>query len=308
MSDIEITGELFEPLSDAERPGSESIARPSASYWKDAWLRFRRDKLAVGSLVLLVLIGLAAIIYPELSSYQYDGQDLAVQNQGPSAAHAFGTDKFGRDILVRVCYGARISLTVGLVAAFINMLVGVIYGGASGYFGGRVDMVMMRIVDIILGLPQLLYTILIMMFLGNTIQSIILALCLTYWTGTARIVRTQVLSLKNQEYALAAKVLGASDARIIFRHLIPNSMGPIIVTVTFLIPQAIFSEAFLSFLGIGIQIPQASWGTLVNDAIPTIFTQPYQMLFPALAISLTIFALNFIGDGLRDALDPRLKR
>jgi oligopeptide transport system permease protein len=308
MSDIEITGELFSPLPDSERPGSESIARPSASYWKDAWTRFRRDALAMASLVILLAIALAAILYPMLTTYQYDGQDLAIQNLGPSPAHWFGTDKFGRDILVRVCYGARISLTVGLVAAAINMIVGVVYGGISGYFGGRVDMVMMRIVDILIGLPSLLYIILIMMFLGNTVQSILLALCLTYWIGTARMVRTQVLSLKNQEYALAAKVLGASDAQVIFRHLIPNSMGPIIVTVTFLIPQAIFSEAFLSFLGIGIQVPMASWGTLVNDAIPTLFTQPYQMLFPAIAISLTIFSFNFIGDGLRDALDPRLKR
>jgi len=169
-------------------------------------------------------------------------------------------------------------------------------------------MVMMRIVDILIGLPSLLYIILIMMFLGNTVQSILIALCLTYWIGTARMVRTQVMTLKNQEFALAAKVLGASDLRILLKHLIPNSMGPIIVTVTFLIPSAIFSEAFLSFLGIGIQVPMASWGTLVNEAIPTIFTQPYQMLFPALAISITIFALNFVGDGLRDALDPRLKR
>jgi oligopeptide transport system permease protein len=308
MSDITLADELFSPLGDEARPSSESIARPSASYWKDAWTRFRRDKLAMASLVILAFISLVAIAYPMLTTYQYDGQDLAVQNQGPSPAHAFGTDKFGRDLLVRVCYGARISLTVGLVAAAINMIVGVIYGGISGYFGGRVDMVMMRIVDILIGLPSLLYIILIMMFLGNTVQSIIIALCLTYWISTARMVRTQVLSLKNQEYALAAKVLGASDLQIIFKHLIPNSMGPIIVTVTFLIPQAIFSEAFLSFLGIGIQIPKASWGTLVNDAIPSLFTQPYQMLFPAVAISVTIFALNFIGDGLRDALDPRLKR
>jgi len=308
MSDIIASDELFAPLPDSERPGSDSIARPSVSYWKDAWARFRRDRLAIGALAVLAAITVAAIVLPMVTPYEYDGQDLAAQNTPPSPAHWFGTDKFGRDIMVRVCYGARISLTVGIVAAAINMVVGVIYGGISGYFGGRVDMVMMRVVDILIGLPSLLYIILIMMFLGNTIQSIILALCLTYWINTARMVRTQVISLKGQEYALAAKVLGASDAQVIFKHLIPNSMGPIIVTVTFLIPQAIFSEAFLSFLGIGIQIPMASWGTLVNEAIPTLFTQPYQMLFPAIAISLTIFALNFIGDGLRDALDPRLKR
>jgi len=168
--------------------------------------------------------------------------------------------------------------------------------------------VLMRIVDILTGVPSLLYIILIMMFLGNTLQSILIALCLTYWIGTARMVRSQVLSLKNQEFALAAKALGASDARILFRHLIPNSMGPIIVTVTFLIPAAIFSEAFLSFLGIGIQVPMASWGTLASEAIPSIFSYPYQILVPTLAISLTMFSFNFIGDGLRDALDPRLKQ
>lgn len=308
MSDIDIPEHLFRPLSEEDRPGTDEIARPSASYWQDAWRRFRRDRLAVLGLVVLSLVFAVAIFYPMLSPYEYDGQNFEIQNQGPSAAHWCGTDKFGRDILVRLCYGARISLTVGLVAAAINMVAGVLYGGVSGYFGGRVDMIMMRVVDVLIGLPSLLYIILIMLFLGNTIQSILLALCLTYWINMARMVRTQVLSLKNQEYALAAKVLGASDFKVITRHLIPNSMGPIIVTVTFLIPQAIFSEAFLSFLGIGIQVPMASWGTLVNEAIPTIFTQPYQMLFPAIAISLTIFSFNFIGDGLRDALDPRLKR
>jgi oligopeptide transport system permease protein len=169
-------------------------------------------------------------------------------------------------------------------------------------------MIMMRIVDMMISIPDLLYIILVMMFLGNSIQSILIALCITSWIGTARIVRSQVITLKYQEYALASRSIGSSNLRILFKHLIPNSMGPIIVTVTFLVPSAIFSEAFLSFLGIGIQVPIASWGTLVNDAIPTLFTQPYQMLFPALAISITMFSLNFIGDGLRDALDPRLKK
>jgi len=302
------TDYLFSPLGPNDREGTETIARPSRTYWQDAWTRLRRDPLAMIGLATLAIIFLVAIAYPPLSPYGYDEQHIEFRNQRPGAEHWFGTDKFGRDIFVRVCYVARISLSVGIVAAAINMVVGVLYGGISGYMGGRVDMVMMRIVDILIGLPSLLYIILIMMFLGNTVQSILIALCLTYWIGTARMVRTQVMTLKNQEFALAAKVLGASDLRILLKHLIPNSMGPIIVTVTFLIPSAIFSEAFLSFLGIGIQVPMASWGTLVNEAIPTIFTQPYQMLFPALAISITIFALNFVGDGLRDALDPRLKR
>lgn len=299
--------ELFERLDDTQKK-KDKIVRPSKSYWQDAWARLKKDPLAMIGIVTIAIIVVFAIFGPMLSPYTYDGQNIIDQNQGPTLKHIFGTDKFGRDIFVRTLYGARISLSIGVVAAAINLGIGVVYGGISGYFGGRVDMVMMRIVDILIGIPSLLYIILIMMFLGNTVTSILIALCLTYWIGTARMVRSQVLSLKHQEYTLAARVIGASDIRILFKHLIPNSMGPIIVTVTFLIPSAIFNEAFLSFLGIGIQVPMASWGTLANDAIPTLFTYPYQMLFPSLAISVTMFALNFIGDGLRDALDPRLKK
>ncbi|MET3696880.1 oligopeptide transport system permease protein [Bacillus oleivorans] len=304
----DIPDELFERLGDSRKRNNEAIVRPRKTYWQDAWSRFRKDPLAMIGLCVVIIITLAAIIGPMLSPYTYDGQNLGNGNQGPSAEHWFGTDKFGRDIFTRTLYGARISLTIGFVAAAINMVIGVIYGGISGYFGGRVDMIMMRVVDMLIAIPDLLYIILMMMFLGNSLQSIIIALCITSWIGTARIVRSQVITLKHQEYALAARCIGESKSRILFRHLLPNSIGPIIVTVTFLVPSAIFSEAFLSFLGIGIQVPIASWGTLVNDAIPTIFTEPYQMLFPALAISVTMFSLNFIGDGLRDALDPRLKK
>lgn len=304
----DIPDELFEKLDHSIKLENEKISRPSKSYWEDAWSRFRKDPLAMMGLSIVILITLAAIFGPFLSEYTYDGQNIENGNQGPSSDHWFGTDKFGRDIFVRTLYGARISLIIGIAAAAINMVIGVLYGGISGYFGGRIDMIMMRIVDMLIGIPDLLYIILVMMFLGNSLQSILIALCITSWIGTARIVRSQVITLKHQEYALAARSIGSSKFRILFKHLFPNSMGPIIVTVTFLVPSAIFSEAFLSFLGIGIQVPIASWGTLVNDAIPTLFTEPYQMLFPALAISITMFSLNFIGDGLRDALDPRLKK
>ena len=307
MNNLELTPDLFEKLDLADSSDA-AFVRPSKSYWQDAWIRFRRDPLATAGLVTLFLIAALAIFGPVFSHYTYDGQDIASQNQWPSMLHWFGTDKFGRDIFIRTLYGARISLSIGFVTAIINFFIGTIYGGIAGYFGGRIDMVMMSIVDFLIGIPSLLYIILIMMFLGNTLQSILLALCLTYWTGTARMVRSQVLSLKNQEFALAAQAIGSSDLRILFRHLIPNSMGPIIVTISFLIPTAIFSEAFLSFLGIGIQVPMASWGTLASEAIPSLFSYPYQMLIPTLAISITMFALNFIGDGLRDALDPRLKK
>ncbi len=299
--------ELFSPLGDGARE-NETIARPSTTYWQDVWYRFRRDPMAMIGLVILVIITIAAIIGPMLSPYAYDQTDFFGGDMGPSAQHWFGTDKLGRDIFVRVLYGARISLTVGFVAAVINLIIGVLYGGLSGYIGRRLDMLLMRIVDILIGLPSLLYIILIMMVLGSTIQSIVLALCITSWIGTARVVRSQVMTLKSSEYALAARLAGVGNFDILLRHLIPNCMGPIIVSTAFLIPSAIFSEAFLAFLGIGIQVPMASWGTLANEAIPTLSSRPYQMLFPVLAICLTMFALNFIGDGLRDALDPRLKK
>ena len=312
----------YQPLDKASI-SADQISRPSVSYWKDAWRRFRRDKLAVFGLVMLLIVSLFAIFGPMFCPYAYDESDFLSIAQwpskahwfgtanalsGPTAAHWFGTDIFGRDVLSRVLYGARISLSIGVVAALVNMVIGVLYGGIAGYFGGKVDNVMMRIVDIIIALPSLLYTILLMMLMGSNVRSILIALCLSSWVGTARITRSQVVSLKHQEYALAAKLAEASDFQILLRHLLPNAMGPIIVSVMFLIPGAIFSEAFLSFLGIGIQKPMASWGSLANDAIGTLTSAPYQMFFPIAAISLTMFSLNFIGDGLRDALDPKLKK
>ncbi len=302
----EIQRSMFVSLDSSEK-STDDILRESRTYWQTAWRKLAKDPLAMAGIIFLAILMLLAIFGPMLSPYAYDAQDYSVRNEGPSLQHPCGTDKMGRDIFVRILYGARISLTVGFVAAIISLGIGILYGGIAGYFGGKVDMIMMRFVDLLIGIPSLLYIILLMMFLGNNIGSILLAICITSWTGTARLVRSQVLSLKHQDYVLAARALGASDKMILFRHLIPNSIGMIIVTVTLLVPQVIFQEAFLSFLGIGIQVPVASWGTLANDAIPTLFTRPYQMLFPALAISFTMFALNFLGDGLRDALDPRLQ-
>ncbi|MDR3052214.1 MAG: ABC transporter permease [Oscillospiraceae bacterium] len=302
-----LPAEDFAPLGDADRE-NEQIARPSTTYWQDVWARFRRDPLAMAGLCVLILVALAAIFGPMLSPFSYEDVDFLNGDMGPSSAHWFGTDRLGRDIFVRVLYGARISLTVGVVAAVINLVIGVLYGGIAGFIGRRVDMVLMRIVDILIGLPSLLYIILIMMALGSSIQSIVLALCFTSWIGTARVVRSEVMMLKSSEYALAARLTGASDFDILLHHLIPNCMGPIIVSTAFLIPSAIFSEAFLAFLGIGIQVPMASWGTLANEAIAALSSRPYQMFFPVAAICVTMFSLNFIGDGLRDALDPRLKK
>lgn len=222
--------------------------------------------------------------------------------------YILGTDGLGRDILTRLMYGARISLTVAFIAALVNLFIGIIYGGISAYMGGNVDNIMMRIVDIISTIPLTLYVILIMVFLNSGFLSIIIALGSVYWVNMARIVRGQILSLKEQEFVYAAKTIGTSTWNILIKHLVPNAMGPIIVTATMLIPSAIFIEAFMSFIGLGVAAPMASWGTMCNDALETLRTSPYQLLTPSLAICLTMFAFNFVGDGLRDALDPKLRK
>lgn len=223
-------------------------------------------------------------------------------------SYLFGTDALGRDILTRLMYGTRVSLLVAFVAAGVNLILGIVYGGISGYFGGRVDMAMMRVVDIISTIPLTLYVILIMVLMGAGLQSIMVALGTTYWVDMARVVRGQVLSLKQQEFVLAAKTIGSSAKTVLLAHLIPNAMGSILVTVTMLIPSAIFMEAFLGFLGIGLQPPLASLGTMCNDATENLRTCPYQLFIPALVIVLIMFAFNFVGDGLRDALDPKLRK
>lgn len=301
-----IEDEMLIPLLESEK-NKEFIAVESRSYFQDVWLRFKRNKLAIAGLVFILIIAALAVMGPIFSEYSYDGVDLANINQQPSLEHWFGTDFLGRDIYVRILYGARISLSVGFLVALFNMLVGTTYGGISGYFGGLTDLIMMRIVEMIYAMPTLLYVILIMMFFGGSIFTVVFAIGISSWIRMARIVRAQVLSLKEQEFILAARIIGSNKKRILFRHLLLNSMGPILVTVTLNVPAAIFMEAFLSFVGVGISIPMASWGTLANEALPAIFSRPYQLFFPLAAISLTMFALNFVGDGLSDAVDPKRK-
>lgn len=300
----ELSDDMFEKLSDSEK-NNEFIAVQSKTYFQDAWAHFKKNKLALVSLCFLLVMVALAILVPLFSPYTYDGQDLTLRNDPPSLNHPLGTDKFGRDIFVRLMYGARISLSVGFAAAFINLFLGVVYGGVCGYFGGKLDMVLMRIADIIYSIPSMLYVIMVMLIFGSNIFSVLLALSVSGWIGMARQVRTQVMSLKEREYAQAARVMGASHRRILFKHLITNSIGPIIVNTTLMVPQAIFTEAFLAFVGIGISIPQSSWGTMANEARSLIQSYPIQMLWPVLAISLTMLSLNFIGDGLNEALDPR---
>lgn len=237
-----------------------------------------------------------------------DGKELTNQEKIRNKTYLLGTDGLGRDLFIRIVYGARISLLVGFFAAFINFVVGVFYGAIAGYFGGAVDNIMMRVIDVLDSIPMTLYVILIMVVVGPGITSIILALGLTFWVKMARIVRGQVLTLKQQEFVKAAIVTGADTKRIIIKHLIPNMMGPIMVNIAMQIPSAIFNEAFLSFVGLGISAPMASWGTLCNDALAGIYVYPYQMVFPAIAISVTILTFNLFSDGLRDAFDPKQRK
>lgn len=237
-----------------------------------------------------------------------DGTPLTEQIKLRNHTYLLGTDGLGRDLFIRIVYGARISLLVGFFAAFINFVVGVFYGAIAGYFGGTIDNIMMRIIDVLDSIPMTLYVILIMVVVGPGITSIILALGLTFWVKMARIVRGQVLTLKQQEFVKAAIVTGADTKRIIVKHLIPNMMGPIMVNIAMQIPSAIFNEAFLSFVGLGISAPMASWGTLCNDALAGIYVYPYQMIFPAIAISVTILTFNLFSDGLRDAFDPKQRK
>ncbi len=299
-----LTDDMFELLDDSEK-NSEFIAIESKTFFRDTWDRFKKNKLALFGLIFLVLMVLGAIFVPMFSKYGYTTQNMQLRNALPSLEHPFGTDGLGQDILVRVMYGARISLSIGFVSALINLVIGVIYGGIAGYLGGKVDMVLMRIIDIIYSVPSVLYTLLILMVFGNNIFSMIVAISITSWIQMARQVRTQVMSLKEMEFAMAAKVLGAGHMRILLKHLVVNALGPIIVCLTMMVPNAIFTEAFLSMLGIGLDPLIPSWGALANDCRQLLFTYPIQIIWPIAAICLTILSLNFIGDGLGEALEAK---
>ncbi len=313
MEELIIDKSEFTPLT-AEEKKIEAVVRPSIGYWRDAWQRLLRNKMAIASLAVILLIVLGAIFVPVFSKYTYDATNLSLVNSKPSAEHWFGTDSLGRDIFVRVFYGARYSLIIAVVAALINLVIGILYGGIAGYFGGAVDNILMRIVDVIYSIPLTIYVIIFMTILnkpgqgGSGLWTIILALSISYWIGMARIVRGDVLQLKQQEFVLAARSLGVSKFKILIRHLIPNCIGSIMVTLTLLIPEAVFTEAFLSFIGLGLTPPTASLGTLANDAMVNIYTYPYQLVPPAVVICLIILSFNLFGDGLSDALDPKNKR
>lgn len=294
---------------------SESISRPSTSYWKDAMHRLRKNKAAMFCLVIIIIIGILALLIPMFSHYSISEQHYSHTNAGigfkdpvDGHVHLFGTDTLGRDIFTRVWSGARISLFISFTAVFVNFLVGFIYGGISGYLGGTVDNILMRIIEIINGIPYLIIVILLMMVLPKGIMTMVIAYAAVGWTGMARLVRGQVMSLKEQDYVIAAKVMGAKPARIITKHLLPNTLSVVIVNITLAIPNAIFTEAFLSYIGLGVPVPLASWGTLANEGSRVFQMYPAQLAVPAILISITMLSFNLLGDGLRDALDPKLRK
>ncbi|RKQ33424.1 ABC transporter permease [Oceanobacillus halophilus] len=307
MAEPQITNKDFQPIT-VHHSEAEKIAGESASYWKDAWRRFKKNKLAIAGIIVILLLSFMAIFGGTISGQNYYEQDLLNANNPPSSDHWFGTDNLGRDVFARTWYGAQISLFIGLMAAIIDIVIGVIWGAIAGYFGGKTDEIMMRIADILYGLPYLLVVILLLVVLPQKLWTLIIAMTITGWINMARIVRGQVMQLKAQEFIMASKSLGAGNGRVLFKHLIPNTTGQILVTLTLTIPSAIFTESFLSFIGIGVQAPLASWGTMANDGLPALQYYPYQLFFPAIFICLTMLAFNVIGDGMRDALDPKERR
>jgi oligopeptide transport system permease protein len=275
------------------------------SLWSDAYRRLTNNKAAVISAFILAILILAAIFAPFLATHSYAYQNLELGATPPSPEYLLGTDTLGRDLLSRILYGARVSLLVGFVATAVALVIGVTWGIVAGYFGGRIDSVMMRIVDVLYGLPFIIFIILLMVIFGRNIWLLFMAIGAVEWLTMARIVRGQVINIKNQEYVLAAQAMGVPNIRLFTKHIFPNILGPIAVYATLTIPQVMLLEAFLSFLGLGVQPPMSSWGTLIRYGVESMEEFSWLLIYPALTFTITLFALNFFGDGLRDALDPK---
>ena len=285
----------------------ESISRPSLSLWQDAWRRLRKNKAAFIGLCIVIFYTIMAIFAPMFSDYSMSDMDATARNAFISAEHWLGTDATGRDLWVRIWMGARVSLSIGFIAAIINACVGAVIGGLCGFYGGKLDMIVMRIVDLLYGIPSLIITILIVMVLGKGIAPLIIAMCVVGWIGTCRFVRGEVYRIKEQDFVLAAKVLGIPDFKIIIKHIIPNILGMLVTNLCMAIPGAIFQEAFLSYIGLGITPPNCSWGVICKEGIQYLRYYPHQVFIPAFFVCTTMLALNLLGNGLRDAVDPKLR-
>ncbi len=277
-----------------------------ASPWHDAFRRLRRNRLAILGLTVLLVFVIAAILSPWIAPFPFDKTNLPFGAKPPTRAHVLGTDELGRDLFTRLLFGARISFAVGILATLVSLTIGVTYGSVAGYAGGRLDHLMMRIVDILYGLPFMFFVIILMVIFGRNILNLFVALGAVQWLTMARIVRGQVLSLKVREFVLSAQAMGASPLRLLVRHVLPNALGPIVVYATLTVPAVMLEEAFLSFLGLGVQPPMASWGSLASEGAAAMEPYPWLILFPGLALTVTLLSLNFFGDGLRDALDPQI--
>jgi dipeptide transport system permease protein len=313
MSDMAYTKDMFEKVK-RESYHADEINRPTIKYWADVWRRLKMNKLAMTGLAILIIMGIMSIIGPHLSGFNYYEQDLFQKNIRPNSTYWFGTDELGRDLFSRAWLGTRYSLLIGIAAAFIDFGMGVLYGGIAGIASRKVDAVMMRIAEIIYSIPYMLVVILISVVFstagsGTSMFVLVFAMTITGWVPMANLVRGQVLQLKEYEYSLASESLGASKSWILRKHIIPNSFGPILVNLTLTIPRAIFAEATLSFMGLGLQLPKPSLGTLANDGLAVMpIGLFYQIMIPSILISLIMFSFNVLGDGLRDALDPRLRK
>lgn len=307
MRKLEVKDKRFE-FVDLSTLDSDLVVRPNISYWQDAWRRLKKNPVAMGALFVLIAIVLMAIFAPIIRNMDYQTVVTEKKNLSPNSEFWWGTDAMGRDLFTRVWIGTRISISVAIIATIIDIVVGCLYGGIAAYMGGIVDEVMMRIVEVLNSIPSLIITLLILVVLGNGYFQLMLALCLTAWTGTARMIRGQILQLRESEYVLAAEALGASPMRIIIKHLLPNTIGLIILDVASTIPSVIVSETTLSFLGLGLNIPAFSLGSLLSAGQQAMAFYPYQLLFPTIILCLLILSFNVLGDGLRDALDPKLRQ
>jgi len=284
-----------------------AVPQPVGSPARQCWRRLRANRAAMAGLGILILFGALALLAPVITPVAPDAQHLELGAVPPSTAHWLGTDRLGRDLFARLLFGSRLSLLVGLCATAVSLLIGVTYGAVSGYVGGRVDSVMMRLVDVLYALPFTLFVIILMVVFGRELVLLFVAIGAVEWLTMARIVRSQVMTVKQQLFVTAARALGYSHGRIVWRHIVPNCIGPVAVYATLTVPRVILLESFLSFLGLGVQPPMASWGVLIRDGARAMEAAPWLLIFPALMLSLTLFALNFLGDGLRDALDPRFR-
>ena len=307
VQEAPLTDDLFERIG-TEGLSGEDIGKQSLTYWADVWRRFRSNKMALLGLILLVLVVCLLFAGPMMSGKDYQFINTAVKNQGPSSEDWFGTDDMGRDLFTRVCVGGRVSIYIGLACTCVMFVVGSLVGALAGLKGGWVDDLIMRICELIGNLPYLIIVVILSMVMGRSMFSLVFAMSLTSWVGTTRMVRGQILQIKEMDYVQAAKALGANTKRIILKHLLPNTLGIIMVDVTMSVPGFIFSESFLSYIGLGIRPPETSWGALASAGQQQLMFYPYQLFFPCLLIVITILSFHLIGDGLSDALDPKLRQ